>query len=1389
MPKQKEDLPFINFSYIKGKRRTYIGFWLICFFFSSIIQAQTPVLKFKHISNEEGLSNSTIECIYQDHRGFIWFGTRDGLNRYDGYQITTYKNIFNDAKSLSDNYIRSIYEDQEQNLWIGTSNGLNRFDAVKNNFKRYQTLKNNSNNNNHIINSIIEDKSGKLWIGTAGSGLFSLDRKNDRFSPFIIRSGNQFSENQYINQLLEDKYGSFWIATNEGLKIFDQNQKTFLPIPILSKYKILTITSADDHDLWLGTEEAGLVLYNSKNSSIKAYQHQNKKAGSVGSDQIRAVCYDHENNLWAGGVNAGLNLLNKSTDSFYHYEYEPDNPNSLSQRTISALFEDRQGNLWIGTHRGGVNVYSPKSEKFKLYRQKTNNSLSYNDVKAFCEGNDDDIWIGTDGGGLNNFNRKTHTFKSYRYNPFNLQSLGSDAVLHILENQNQLYIGTWGGGLNIFNPKTKLFTRYLANTNKPGSISSNYVQKTYKDSNGNFWVCTYYGGLNLFNPQTKTFTRVVFGHNRETQIMGNNIVSIIEDKMGRIWIGTDDGGLNCYHPSTKTFSHYFINEPKKPDLRVLFIDHIGRLWVGQRGLYLFNEEKNSFSLYTDTAGLGEEFIDGITEDKTGNFWISTSNWITRFNPKTKDFKKYNTADGLQGLEFESNAYLQTKDGEHFFGGINGFNTFYPDQIKKNNYSPPVFITGLQIFNQNIEPNTKDSPLSKDISFTKEIYLNYEQSTLTFSFAALNFIAPENNKYAYQLKGFDPGFNYVGTNRKASYTNLGPGTYTFQVKAANNDGKWNNKGTSLIIHISPPFWETWWFRLIVFLIVTYIVYVILSYRRTLEIKGIEEKKKEEIHQVQLQFFTNISHEFRTPLTLILGPIERLIKEQKDQALANYYRSIYRNANRLMGLINELMDFRKVESGALKLKVIPGNLNLFVDEIAEEFESLAEEKKISFKLNKGKDFAQVWFDRHILEKIILNLVHNAFKYTPEGGKISLSLLSENEQNNPSFTNKLEVNSSYKALSYAYIVVRDNGIGISANSIKHLFERYFRITDSHLGSGVGLAFVKSLTLIHKGNILVSSEKNEGTEITIAIPVQKEDFLEHEQWMQSKDEGVMSLESLQYNQDDTLLDSPPKRISKIINHSNHQHLLIVDDNEELRTFLRESLGDDYQISEAKDGLSGIEKAKEVAPDLIISDVMMPVMNGIEFCKAIKENIDTSHIPFLMLTAKDSIPAEIEGISSGADFYFTKPVSITLLQLTLKNIFAQKQKILDYHAQDQYSSLKDLAHSEKDKQFIGRLINIIESQLVNPDMDIEYLCLEIGMSRTKLYQKIKSISGQFIGEFVRTIRLKKAVEIMTREDVLLTDVMYRVGIQTQSYFGKAFKKAYGKTPTQYLQELEKKKC
>jgi signal transduction histidine kinase/DNA-binding response OmpR family regulator len=802
---------------------------------------------------------------------------------------------------------------------------------------------------------------------------------------------------------------------------------------------------------------------------------------------------------------------------------------------------------------------------------------------------------------------------------------------------------------------------------------------------------------------------------------------------------------------------------------------------------LFDPARNSFTLYTEKGGLSTEFIKGITEDEKGNLWISTSNGLTKLNPETKEYKKYNTSDGLQGLEFEANAYLKTRDGQMFFGGVNGFNSFDPEQIRFNHFVPPVYITGFQVFYKTMTPGEKNSPLKSDISLTKELKLSYKQSTLSFGFTALNFTASENNQYAYKLEGLDNEWIYTGTERKATYTNLAPGTYTFKVKASNNDGIWNQEGTAISIIITPPFWQTWWFTTLLILGIMAGIFALFGWRRRLELRKLEEKKKEEMHQMQLQFFTNISHDFRTPLTLILGPLEKLKKEDTQSAFSHYYKMMHRNALKLLSLVNELMDYRKTASGALKLNVMPGNLNLFLNEIAEEFSGMAEEKQAKFSLLIPENLPTVWFDRQVLEKIVTNLVSNAFKFSPDGGNIDVEVLTSLKAFKPSFKNELILKSNYKGKQYMFIRIADNGMGISKESMNHLFERYYRINDTIMGSGIGLAFVKTLTFLHKGNIYVYSEQHKGTEIIIGLPVSKTDYRKEERWKSGQGPGLQ-LESVQWKQElhvpfeedtNVPVKVPGKRVQ------NKPYILVVEDNDELRSFVKNSLQPLYNISEARNGAEGLAKAGEEAPDLIISDVMMPGMNGIEFCKHIKENIQTSHIPFLMLTAKDALESKIEGAESGADYYFTKPISIDLLLLNLRNIFEQGQKLKERYLKDHQTGAIELAHSSKDKAFIDQLLTIIESQLSNPEMDVEYICTQMGMSKTKLYQKLKGITGQSIGEFVRTTRLKKAVQIMSEEDVSLTDVMYRVGIQTQSYFTKAFKKEFGKTPSQFLQEMK----
>jgi ligand-binding sensor domain-containing protein/signal transduction histidine kinase/DNA-binding response OmpR family regulator len=1350
--------------------------------------SQTTNLRFKHISGEQGLSNSTIECIFQDDRGFLWFGTRDGLNRFDGNHMFIYRYNTTDTNSISDNYIRCISQDKSGAIWVGTSNGLNRFDPKTERFTRFKTKSDNLSSISHnLITSICESKTGELWIGT-WSGLNLYLPENKSFLRIYAKEIHPAPENQ-LNCLYQDSSGRLWIGSEKGLFYLDNKTRSLIPWHNSNSGltgAIRIIHSGADGSMWLGTVDDGLYAFNPEKNVWKHYQHIDKDPSSLGSNLVRSIEVDKHGKLWVGTVNGGLNLLLKE-DTFQRFQNEPANPASLSQRTVSALLEDSQGNLWIGTHRGGVNLYIPNQQNFGLFQKDVNtNSLSYNDVKCFFEDRTGKIWIGTDGGGLNEFDPATKRFVHYRYNPFNTKSLGSDEVLNVAEDSDgNLWVSTWGGGLNLFNRNSGTFTRFLHSPTKSGSISSNYVQQVFEDDQRRLWVATYYGGLNFFDRKTQTFKRVESDEQHLTHLMGNNFVSICQDKKGNLWFGTDDGGLNCLERQTQKFVNYFVNEEKMPDLRVLYVDSKGRLWVGQAGLYLFNEAKRSFELFTGQAALSTEFIKGVCEDNEGYFWISTSNGLTRFHPQTKSIKKFNTADGLQGPEFEANAYLKSRSGQLFFGGVNGFNAFYPKDIQPDPFIPAVYVTNFQVSNEKVTPGTNPALLPHAISYTKKIILSHTQSTFSFDFAALNFSVPENNQYAYRLRGLNDEWNYVGNEHKATYTNVPPGDYTFEVKASSNEGVWNQIPTAITVIITPPFYNTWWFKTLIAAILLAAACAFLFLNRRLELQKLEEAKRVDMHRMQLQFFTNISHEFRTPLSLILGPLEILQKEEHGSRFQHHYQTMHRNASRLLGLVNELMDFRKAESGVLTLKVMPGNLELFLTEIADEFTGLSEAKNIDFSIQVLDKLPQLWFDRQVLEKILMNLISNAFKYTANSGTITVKATRSLHELSPSFQNELILKNNYRGKEYIFIQVADNGIGISKDSIKHLFERYYKITDSHLGSGIGLAFVRSLVFLHKGSISVYSERHKGTEFIVALPVNEDDYTTDEKWMQNKKEPVVHIESLDYKYEGPLT-TPLEERKKEKDRPLTKHLLIVDDNSALRQFLKEILSTEFHVWEAADGHTGLLMAKEKSPDLIISDVMMPVMNGTEFCKRIKADEQTRHIPFIMLTAKATIKSNIEGVESGADLYFSKPLNTDLMLLTIRNIFQHQQTIKDHCAKDLHRETKALVHAAKDKDFIEQLLSVVEEQLSNPELDVEYICRQIGMSRTKLHQMIKNVTGQSISDFVRTVRLRKAMQIMTEEDVLITEVMYRVGMQTQSYFTKAFKKEFGKTPSQYLQELRK---
>jgi len=813
--------------------------------------AQGPDIKFNHIGSEQGLSNVTIESLYQDHRGFIWIGTQVGLNRYDGMKMTLYKNDEKDSTSISDNFIRCIYEDRDNTIWVGTTYGLNKLNPKSNTFTRYKFDPANSKGiSNNTITNIFEDSQRNFWISTS-TGLNLFDRQKNTFTYFFHDPKNKSSlSGDQPNYVFEDSHQNLWIGTENGLNLMDRRTGTFKLFYFSGDQgkgnEIRSIKEDQIGNLWLGTNDGGVVRFNIASENFTQFKHIEGDPNSLSSDMVLGFMIDKKANLWAGTINGGLNLYNAETNSFINYHPEPQNPSSLTQKTVSAILEDKQGNLWVGTHRGGVNVYVPDAGKFALYKQGIDkNSLSYSDVKTLCEDKNGKIWIGTDGGGLNLFDRKKNSFVRYMHDPKNPKSLGSDAVLSVFEDEREnLWMGTWEGGLDLMDKATGTFTHFKNDPKDKTSISSNFVQRVFQDTTGNLWIGTYFGGLDLLDPKTHKFRHITSDPDGVTFLRGKDIISINQDKNGTVWFGTDDGCLNGYNLNTHRFSHYFDKQEKSPDLRVMFTDHKGRVWAGQLGLYVFDRQHNKFNLFTGKGALGHEFIKGITEDDNGNLWVSTSNGLVRLDPETSATKEFNIGDGLQGMEFESYAYLKAKNGQMFFGGMNGMNVFYPQNIRTNNFVPPVYITGFQLFNEEVLPGKTGSPLKEDISIAKTIRLDYTQTAIAFNFAALNYVISANNQYAYKLENLDKHWINAGTDRKASYTNLDPGTYVFRVKACNNDGVWNTNGASVQIIITPPFWSTWWFRLTALSVVLVGAY---SYYRN-KIGNIRRQKRELEKQV-------------------------------------------------------------------------------------------------------------------------------------------------------------------------------------------------------------------------------------------------------------------------------------------------------------------------------------------------------------------------------------------------------------------------------------------------------------------------------------------------------------------------------------------------------------
>jgi diguanylate cyclase (GGDEF)-like protein len=1207
---------------------------------SAGLAAQTNILRFKQISIEEELSQSSVTCILQDRSGFMWFGTQDGLNRYDGYSFKVFRHDPRDDATISDNYIWCMYEDRSGMLWIGTNGGLNRYDPETDCFTRFQHAASDPESlGDNDVRAVFIDRSGRFWVGTNG-GLNRFDPGTGHFTRYRHLDSNPYSlSHNQVRCIYEDRFGGVWIGTEGGgLNRFDPGSKQFTCYQhddsnpySLSHNDVQTICEDRSGVFWIGTRGGGLNSYNRRTGRFTCYQHDDSNPYSLSHNNVLAIYEDRSGVLWIGTVGGGLNTFNRKTGQFMRFQHDAANSHSLSHNDIWSICEDRSGLLWIGTWGGGLNKFDPQTLRFSHYKHAPNpKSLSHNDVWCFYEDSFGEVWVGTRNG-LNKFDRKTGRFTHYYHDDPDPDSIGCNDIRTIYEDRFRvMWIGTGGGGLNIFNRKTGVSTCFKHREQDPHSLSHNDVRGILEDRDGELWIATNGGGLNTFDRKNRRFTRFM-KEDRAPDSLGNNyVLCMYEDRSGVIWVGTDGGGLDKFERKNGHFTHYRHDAPRPHSLSNNFVmsiyeDRSGVLWIGTYGggLNRFDRKLTHFRAFLEKDGLPNEVIYGILGDSQGNLWISTNKGLSCFNPAKETFKNYDAEDGMQNCEFNAGAYFQNRKGEMFFGGINGFNAFFPGQITDNLYQPPVVITDFLIFNRPVplQRQKAGSPLKKSIHKSDALTLSYKDSLFSFEFAALHYANPKKNRYAYKLKGWDS--DWIETdwkNRRATYTNLPGGNYVFQVKGTNKDGIWNQKGTSIKLEVLTAPWKTWWAYTLYFLVLAAIVYVlwyVWGQKKKMAYEHSLVKRLKEVDRLKDEFLSNTSHELRTPLNGIIGLTESLIDGAAgaiNKKLAEDLSIVVSSARRLANLVNDILDFSRLKHRSLVLQKKAVDLRSLTDVVLNLSRPLVGKKKLEIVNAIEPGLPPVEADEERLQQIMYNLLGNAVKFTLSG-LIKVSAEVKDDR--------------------LVVRVADTGIGIPGEKIEGIFGSFVQgegsVARTYGGAGLGLAITKDLVELHGGKIWVESTAGKGSTFFFTLPLSGEKLVK-------PSSGPVQVfaapkPELEWK------DSP---VQQDIPEAGDFHILVVDDDPVSRQVLINHLSmQNYTISEASSGdetLKAFEEDNDF--DLILLDIMMPGMSGYEVCREIRKCCPAYELPIIFLTAKNQVNDLVTGFISGANDFITKPVS-----------------------------------------------------------------------------------------------------------------------------------------------------
>jgi signal transduction histidine kinase/ligand-binding sensor domain-containing protein/DNA-binding response OmpR family regulator len=1377
-------------------------FFLLFISISNCLLSQNKFENFQFLGIKEEISKRAVSAIVQDPHGFMWIGTNGaGLYKYDGVNYISYEYDWKKSNSINSNLIYTIYVDTHNRIWVGTDEGLCLYNRNFDKFFSINLKKAFGTRQKSAISvkSIIEDNSGNLLLGTYGNGLLILKLKTLEVTS--VKSDLNFNNDYLINCFAKSKKGEIYLGTSFGLKEFDaktnkvnqvvlnsNNSKKIIPQSIES----LLIDKNDD--VWLGTIFDGLI----KISRIDNLLIMN--SFSISNKRIMSMIDIGNNTIFCATENDGLILIDNNGNLLKKYVNSKFDSNSLSSNSIWSLYLDKDNRVWLGYYNKGVGVLDKLYKKFNVIESLVSNanSLQTSSVTGIVKDNKGKLWISMDGGGVDIYDSINKDFK--HINSFDKKHYSgintNDIQTVFIDSKQNIWLGSWNGGIYFLKSGTKNFINFNS-TNTKG-LYSNRILSFSEDSKGIIWIGTFLKGLHYYDPRKNEFQWCNSKPFLDHFLNISNIRKVLVDSDDTVWVGTTNGLYKVITNKDMTFSVFSMKDKMSKNSKEhksihsilsLYESKNKTIWIGTdgAGLFSYNQNNKQYKWYNNINGLNEKSVSSIIEYKDESIWISGRYGITKLELGLNKATNFTTEDGLLVNDFNYNSVL--KDGDNlYFGSYEGINYFNPNQISKTEKEPLLYLSDFKLFNKSVSPNDKKSPLSKVISETNSITLNHAQSVFSIEYVGINYTYPGKNEYAYYLEGFENNWNYVGNKRSATYTNLESGDYVFKVKSSDRGGYWNKKPLELYIKILPPWWKTnlAYFSYL-FLLIFSVIYLNRFYQNRFKEKQSIKFEREKAIQIEklnnkkLQFFTNISHEFRTPLTLIINPLEDIIKNKSDALpvdIVNKLEIIHKSSDRLSRLINELMDFNKLQFNQVLLHAQQIEVISFTKDIVSYFDEEASSRRINLSLESNTEKLLDWLDPKMYEKIIFNIVSNAFKVTADEGSIKIQI---NAQQKLAYLPLADINKKIESFE---ISVEDTGAGLDKKDISKIFDRFYQVNNlnkAYYGStGIGLEVVRGFVELHKGKIEVESELGVGTKFTVTFPLGKDFFNENEilnEEYQLKLSKKAKLEH-HFNSSQTGIDH-----DEIVQERIHT-ILIVEDNTELRDYLKNELKKYYKVITAENGKKGFELALQKLPDLILTDVIMPVMNGLEMCKNIKGDLKTSHIPLLMLSAKAMIQDKLEGIDSGADIYLSKPFDMDILKSSLAQLITSRQLMFNKFYNGITKNAKEKT-TTLDNDFIQKALKFINENMSESDLSVEVLASKVFLSRSQLYRKLKTLTGVSVNEFIRNVRLEKAKQLIEVGNNNINEISYKVGFNSPSYFTKCYKAKYAHLPTQINEEKD----